>query len=90
MRSKPADVLVAVPPVRELPVENPGEPAAVHHVVAGAEVAMHEAELADGRRMRTEPCQYVLERRPGLACTVQGAPVFCHFDSRRGDQGYGQ
>ena len=56
--------------MRELPVEDAGQPAIVHEVVAGAKIAVHQRQRSCGRRIRVEPRQDVLECGPRIAGIV--------------------
>ena len=48
-----------------------GQPAVVDHVVAGAEVAVHQARPAGSGACAIEPGEDVLERRPRLGCACR-------------------
>ena len=64
----------------ELPIENAGQARVFDHVVAGAEIAMHQCGRARRRPVGEEPDQHVFERRARDARLVERV---AHFRNRR-------
>src|SRR5277367_812554 len=69
--AKPSEVLVRVPQVRQLPVEDAPQSVVADHKVADAKVAMHQRDSLQRRRVQPKPAQTELERRVPLAAGIE-------------------
>ena len=72
-RKKPSDVLEAMSPVREFPVEDGREPALVHEVVTRAKIVVQQADPRVLAQPRVAMAKAPLER--GMRCSEGRAPM---------------
>ncbi|PAV67247.1 hypothetical protein WR25_02372 [Diploscapter pachys] len=80
--AEPTQVLAGVAPATEFPVEHRLQPLFAGQVVAGAVVAVQQAQGLTARHMQLAPAQAPLQGRVGLVEGVEVAPV-----GREGGQG---
>ena len=75
--AEPADVIMAIAPASEFPIQDAGQPILVHHVVTGAEVAVAKDQFAPGRGVPFQPPQAPLEdgMGGGKAIQVMAQPI---------------
>src|SRR5439155_25983544 len=71
LAAEPADILFRVAPAGEFPIENAGQPGSIHHVVAGAEIAVAQHRRERRRDMGFEPADRRFEHRPRLWVMVE-------------------